>query len=88
MGIRDRIRDIAINHMTDPQGTPNLARRATQAAGVLADTVADHSTMAAAGISLLGATAVAAEGALSNYVYPPGAYATFTEEPKKRAWWR
>ncbi|MER5713522.1 hypothetical protein [Streptomyces sp. NPDC002122] len=88
MGIRDRIRDMAINHMTDPDGTPNLARRATQAAGVLADTAADHSTIAAAGVSLLGATAVAAEGALSTYVYPPGDYATFTEQPKKRGWRR
>ncbi|MFF9341620.1 hypothetical protein ACF1CG_17995 [Streptomyces sp. NPDC014773] len=88
MGIRDRLRDVAIGHMTEPNGTPNLARRATQAAGVLADAAADHSTIAAAGISVLGATAVAAEGALSNYVYPPGDYATFTEEPKKREWWR
>ncbi|MFF7436602.1 hypothetical protein [Streptomyces sp. NPDC008122] len=88
MGIRDRIRDLAIQHLTDPEGTPNLARRASQAAGVLADTAADHSTLAAAGISLLGATAVAAEGALSNYVYPPGDYATFTEEPKRRGWRR
>ncbi|MFI8914461.1 hypothetical protein ACIGW4_22975 [Streptomyces sp. NPDC053513] len=88
MGIRDRIRDLAIGHLTDPNGTPNLARRATQAAGVLADTAADHSTLAATGVSLIGATAVAAEGALSNYVYPPGEYATFTEEPKKRGWRR
>ncbi|MFG3346922.1 hypothetical protein ACGF1Z_17870 [Streptomyces sp. NPDC048018] len=74
--------------MTDPEGTPNLARRATQAASGLADVAADHSTVAAAGVSVLGAAAVAAEGALSNYVYPPGDYATFREEPKKRGWLR
>lgn len=84
MGIRDRIRDFAINNMTDPDSTPNLARRASQAASVLADTAADHSTALAAGVSVLGAAAVAAEGALSNYVYPPGEYATFREEPKGR----
>ncbi|MFF2569552.1 hypothetical protein [Streptomyces sp. NPDC058084] len=86
--MRDRIREYAINNMTDPDGTPNLARRASQAASVIADTAADHSTMAAAGVSLLGAAAVAAEGALAIYVYPPGEYATFTEEPKKRGWFR
>ncbi|MEU6945680.1 hypothetical protein ABZ957_10640 [Streptomyces sp. NPDC046316] len=86
MGIRDRITDFAINHMTDPDGAPNAARRASQAASVIADAAADHSTAAAAGVSLLGAAAVAAEGALSNYVYPPGDYATFREEPKRR--WR
>ncbi|MFF2571596.1 hypothetical protein [Streptomyces sp. NPDC058084] len=88
MGLRDKVRDYAIRNMTDPDGTPNLARRATQASAGLADVAADHSTVAAAGISLLGAAAVAAEGALSVYVYPPGDYATFTEEPKKRGWFR
>ncbi|MFC9803300.1 hypothetical protein ACFWGE_21525 [Streptomyces bacillaris] len=39
----------------------------------------DHGTATAAGISILGATAVAAEGALSNYVYPKGKYASFKE---------
>ncbi|WP_406284983.1 hypothetical protein [Streptomyces sp. NBC_00209] len=82
MGFRDKVRDLAINHMTDTDGTPNLARRASQAAALVAHTAADHSTAAAAGISLLGAAAVAAEGALSNYVCPPGEYATFTS-PKK-----
>jgi hypothetical protein len=81
MGLRDRITDFAINHMTDPSGSPNAARRATQAASVIADTVADHSTALAAGVSLAGAAVVAAEGALSNYVYPPNdpdaPYATF-----------
>ncbi len=43
MGLRDRIRDAANTHMKDPDGTPNLARRATQMAAVLADTTADHS---------------------------------------------
>ncbi|MFD7610928.1 hypothetical protein [Streptomyces sp. NPDC059828] len=84
MGLRDRIRDTAIRHMTDTDGTPNLARRATQAASVLADTAADHSTAAAAAIAGLGAAAVAAEGALSNYVYPPGDYATFRDDSKGR----
>ncbi|MDX3591866.1 hypothetical protein PV749_12105 [Streptomyces sp. ID03-2B] len=80
MGLRDRIRDAAIAHATDPDGTPNLARRASQAASVLADTAADHNTVAAVAVAGLGAAAVAAEGALSNYVYPRGDYATFREE--------
>ncbi|UUN27793.1 hypothetical protein [Streptomyces sp. FIT100] len=86
MGIRDRITEFAINHMTDPNGSPNAARRASQAAAVIADTAADHSAVTAAGVSLLGAAAVAAEGALSKYVYPPGDYATFRDEPERR--WR
>ncbi|MFD5113722.1 hypothetical protein ACFWNG_15615 [Streptomyces sp. NPDC058391] len=69
--------------MTDPDGTPNLARRATQAASVLADAAADHSTATACAVAGLGAAAVAAEGALSRYVYPPGDYATF-DVPKGR----
>ncbi|WAZ23174.1 hypothetical protein STRCI_004500 [Streptomyces cinnabarinus] len=82
MGLRDRIRDAANTHMKDPDGTPNLARRATQMAAVLADTTADHSTAAAAAVAGLGAAAVAAEGALSNYVYPPGDYTTFRDDRK------
>lgn len=83
MGLRDRFVGALTTHMTDPDGTPNLARRATQAASVLADTAADHSTAAAYAVAGLGAAAVAAEGALSQYVYPPGDYATF-DAPKGR----
>ncbi|MFE0249338.1 hypothetical protein ACFWZ0_33695 [[Kitasatospora] papulosa] len=82
MGLRDRIRDAAIAHATDPDGTPNLARRASQAASVLADTAADHNTAAAVVVAGLGAAAVAAEGALSNYVYPTDGYATFGDDRK------
>ncbi|MFD9221484.1 hypothetical protein ACFWDI_16110 [Streptomyces sp. NPDC060064] len=85
MGIRDRVRDAVLNNTTRADGsTPALAQRATQAASVLADTAADHSTAAAYAIAGLGAAAVAAEGAMSNYVYPKGEYATFSDDGKKR----
>ncbi|EPH46878.1 hypothetical protein ABT390_33950 [Streptomyces aurantiacus] len=79
MGLRDRLRNATYDAMTNPDGSPASARRATQAASLIAETAADHSTTAAAAIAGLGAAAVAAEGALTNYVYPPGDYATFTE---------
>jgi hypothetical protein len=47
-----------------------------------ADMAADHSTAGAAAIAGLGAAAVAAEGALSSFVYPPGSYAGFREDRK------
>lgn len=84
MGLKDRLRDAAYSAMTNADGSPASARRATQVASVLADTVADHSTAAAAAVAGLGAVAVAAEGALSNYVYPPGDYAGFNEKGRKR----
>ncbi|MGW6564989.1 hypothetical protein [Streptomyces sp. NPDC054975] len=65
--------------MTNSDGSPAGARRATQAASLLASTAADHSTVAAATLAGLGAIAVAPEGALSNYVYPTGDYASFAE---------
>ncbi|MEU2598429.1 hypothetical protein ABZ669_14555 [Streptomyces hirsutus] len=81
MSFRDRLRDYVAEQMTDPDGSPALARRATQVCALSADMAADHSTAAAAAaVSVLGAAAVAAEGALSNYVYPPGEYATFRED--------
>ncbi|TXS42916.1 hypothetical protein [Streptomyces sp. t39] len=80
MGFRTRVRDAMYDAMTNPDGSPASARRATQAAAVLADTAADHSTIAAYAVAGLGAAAVAAEGALSNYVYPPGNYAGFDQE--------
>ncbi|MEV6328520.1 hypothetical protein [Streptomyces sp. NPDC051909] len=84
MGLFDRVREFAADHMADPDGAPNLARRATQIAGLVADAAADRNTAAAAGISLLGAAAVVGQ----RYVYPDDDYATFTEEPKKRGWRR
>ncbi|MEW2082355.1 hypothetical protein [Streptomyces sp. NPDC005283] len=83
MGLRDRARDALYGAMTNGDGSPASARRGSQAASLIADTLADngHSTAAIAA-SLAGAAAVAAEGALSNYVYPPGDYATFDEKRK------
>lgn len=81
MGLRDRLRDVAIGAMTGGQDEPALARRASQIAPMLADTLADNGHSAAAvATSLAGAAAVASEGALSNYVYPPGDYAGFDEK--------
>lgn len=80
MSFRDRLRDYVADQMTDTDGTPALGRRATQVCAMAADMTADHSTVAAAAIASLGAAAVAAEGALSNFVYPPGDYATFRED--------
>ncbi|MET8803585.1 hypothetical protein [Streptomyces sp. NPDC004546] len=83
MSLRDRIRDAAYNAATTPDGDPAGARRATQTASVLAQAASHHGhTATAAAIATLGAAAVAAEGALSNYVYPRGEYATFREDTK------
>ncbi|MFF3891778.1 hypothetical protein ACFYY3_00960 [Streptomyces sp. NPDC001812] len=82
MSFRDRLRDYVADQMTDPDGSPALARRATQVCALSADMAADHSTTAAAAVAALGAAAVAAEGAISNFVYPPGEYATFREEER------
>ena len=84
MSIRDRIRDAVYSAATTSDGDPAGARRATQAASVLAQTASQHGhTATAAAVATLGAAAVAAEGALSNYVYPPGEYAGFREDGKK-----
>lgn len=80
MSIRDRARDALYGAMNTSDGTPASARRTTQVATVLADAAADHNTAAAYAVAGLGAAAVAAEGALSNYVYPPGDYAGFDTE--------
>ncbi|WP_432021287.1 hypothetical protein [Streptomyces sp. 1222.5] len=82
MSFRDRLRDYVANQMTDSDGTPALARRATQLCAMSADMAADHSTAAAAAIAALGAAAVAAEGALTTFVYPTCEYATFREDTK------
>ncbi|HET9326412.1 MAG TPA: hypothetical protein VFQ05_06565 [Candidatus Eisenbacteria bacterium] len=82
MSLRDRIRDAVVTQTTDPDGSPALARRATQVCALAADTLADHTTAGAAAASVIGAAAVAAEGALAAFVYPPGEYATFREDPQ------
>jgi hypothetical protein len=82
VSFRDRLRDYALDQMTDTDGAPALSRRATHICALAADTLADHSTAGAAAIAAVGATAVAAQGALTNYVYPPGPYATFREDPQ------
>jgi hypothetical protein len=82
VSFRDRIRDYVVDQTTDTDGAPALARRATQVCALTADTLADHSTAGAAAIAAVGATAVAAQGALTNYVYPPGDYATFRKDPQ------
>lgn len=80
MSLRDRARDALYGAMNTSDGSPASARRATQAATTLAHAAAQHGhTVAAVAVSALGAAAVAAEGALSNYVRPPGEYATFRE---------
>ncbi|MFJ1808526.1 MULTISPECIES: hypothetical protein [unclassified Streptomyces] len=84
MRIRDRARDALYSAMNTADGSPASARRATQLASTAANAAADQGhTAAAAAIAVLGAAAVAAEGALSNYVYPPGEYATFREDRKR-----
>ncbi|MGW5273632.1 hypothetical protein ACWEQP_13790 [Streptomyces sp. NPDC004044] len=81
MSLRDRARAAVYDAMTNGDGSPASARRATQGAAMLADTLADNGHSAGAiAASLAGAAAVAAEGALSVYVYPPGDYAGFNEK--------
>jgi hypothetical protein len=81
MGIRDRARDALYGAMTTSDDSPASARRATQVASVAAQAASQHGHAGtAAAVAGLGAAAVAAEGALSNYVYPPGDYATFRAE--------
>lgn len=81
MSIRDRARDALYQAMNTDDGSPASARRATQAASVLAQAASTHGhTATAATVAALGAAAVAAEGALSNYVCPPGDYAGFRED--------
>lgn len=83
MSIRDLAREALYGAMNTSDGTPASARRATQAASVLAHAASTHGhTGTAAVVAGLGAAAVAAEGALSNYVYPPGEYAGFREDRK------
>ncbi|MEV3847896.1 hypothetical protein AB0J30_14010 [Streptomyces microflavus] len=78
MTFRDRARHVLYGAMTNRDGSPASARRATQAGAMLADSLADHGhTAVAVAASLAGAVAVAAEGALATYVYPPGEYADF-----------
>lgn len=80
MSLKDRARDALYSAMHTSDDSPASARRATQAASTLAQAAAHHGhTTTAAAIAGLGAAAVAAEGALTNYVYPPGEYATFRE---------
>ncbi|MEU8028012.1 hypothetical protein AB0C13_05165 [Streptomyces sp. NPDC049099] len=86
MGIRDRVRDAAYRAMTNDDGSPASARRATQAASVAAQAASRHGhSGTAVVVAGLGAAVVAAEGALTNYVYPPGEYATFRDHRKGAA---
>ncbi|MFE4697263.1 hypothetical protein ACFRIC_09235 [Streptomyces sp. NPDC056738] len=81
MSLRDRARDALYGAMNTSDGSPASARRATQVASVAAHAAAQHGhSGTAAVVATLGAAAVAAEGALSNYVYPPGDYASFRED--------
>ncbi|MER5467190.1 hypothetical protein [Streptomyces sp. NPDC002685] len=84
MSLRDRARDALYSAMNTDDGSPASARRATQVAAVAANAAAEHGhTSTAAVIAGLGAAAVAAEGALTTYVYSPGDYATFREDGKR-----
>ncbi|MET9083726.1 hypothetical protein ABZX77_17835 [Streptomyces sp. NPDC004237] len=81
MSLRDRARDALYSAMNTSDGSPASARRATQAAASVAQAAAQHGhSGTAAAVSLLGAAAVAAEGALTNYIHPPGQYAEFRED--------
>lgn len=82
MSFRNRVRDYVIEQTTDVDGAPALSRRATHVCALAADTAADHSTAAAVALSVAGAAAVAAQSALTNFVYPPGQYAGFREEQR------
>ena len=82
MSFRDRLRDLAFDAATDSDGAPALSRRATQVCSLAADTLADHTSAGAVAVAGLGAAAVAAQSALTNYVYPPGDYAGFREEER------
>ncbi|MET7731549.1 hypothetical protein ABZT02_09285 [Streptomyces sp. NPDC005402] len=85
MGLRDRLQEAAYRTMTNNDGSPASARRATQVASVVAHAAAQHGHVGtAATVAGLGAAAVAAEGALSNYVYPHGEYASFHDDRKGR----
>jgi hypothetical protein len=84
VSFRDRIRDAVYSAATTSEGEPAAPRRATTAASVLSQAAANHGhSGTATAVSLAGATAVAVKGALSNYVYPPGDYATFREDGKR-----
>ncbi|MFD9651769.1 hypothetical protein [Streptomyces mirabilis] len=84
MSFRDRVRDAVYSAATTNEGEPAAPRRATTAASVLSQAAANHGhSGTATAVSIAGAAAVAAEGALSNYVYPPGDYATFREDGKQ-----
>ncbi|MEU3546302.1 hypothetical protein [Streptomyces longwoodensis] len=84
MSLADRARDALYSAMNTADGSPASARRATQTASMTAHAAAQqgHSTTAAV-VAVLGAAAVAAEGALTNYVYPPGEYAGFREDTNR-----
>jgi len=80
MSLKDRARGALYGAMHTSDGSPASARRATQVASTLAQAASHHGHgTTAAAIAGLGAAAVAAEGALTNYVYPAGDYATFRE---------
>ncbi|MGW0347583.1 hypothetical protein ACWDX8_13375 [Streptomyces anthocyanicus] len=84
MSFRDRAREALYSAMNTSDGSPASARRATQVASMAANTAAEHGrTGTAAVIAAAGAAAVAAEGALTNYVYPPGEYATFRKDGRR-----
>jgi ferric-dicitrate binding protein FerR (iron transport regulator) len=83
VSIRDRAREALYSAMNTSDGSPASARRATQLASTAANTAAERGHVGtAAAIALAGAAAVAAESALTNYVYPPGDYATFRKDSK------
>ncbi|MCX4573098.1 hypothetical protein OHB41_07845 [Streptomyces sp. NBC_01571] len=84
MSLRDRAREALYGAMHTDDGSPASARRASQVASTLANAASEHGhNGTAAVITGLGVAAVAAECALSNYVYPPGDYATFREDGTK-----
>ncbi|MFF4848765.1 hypothetical protein [Streptomyces sp. NPDC001194] len=84
MGIKSRLRDAAWAAVNTSDGTPAGARRATMGASQIAEALSNAGhTKAAIAASAAGAAAVAAEGALTNLIYPPGDYAEFHNGPVK-----
>lgn len=85
MGIRDRLRDAALNAATGGNGEPAGARRATQTAAGVARIASDAGypgLAAAAGAA--AALAVVADDLLGHPARDDGPYATFTTDKDKR----
>lgn len=79
MGLRDRLRDAAINAATGGQGEPVAARRATQTAAGVARIATDAGHPALAAAAALAAALVVAADDLAGHPTADGDYATFKD---------